>query len=158
MKHKLIVVMATLGLSATLACGGDGKSPIPTAPSSPSTGNPSPAPPAPPAPGPFSQTFTGNVGSRDSVFHQFVAPRDGMASVKLTWADGNADLDLVLTAPSCQALYGPNNNCVELVSSALLTGTEENITYQLTAGQAYRVWVDNFAYSAQAYTIKIDIP
>jgi hypothetical protein len=161
MKNTALVLLATLALITTIACGdGGGKLPSPTSPSSSSPAtNPNPTPaPAPPQ-GPFNQTLTGTVPAFDEAFQQFVAPRDGMATLKLTWADASADLDLVVTDGSCTSLYGADAaNCQQFGVSGRIVGTEETISTALTAGQAYRLWVDNFAHSAQAYTIEIEIP
>jgi hypothetical protein len=58
------------------------------------TPEPTPGPTPSPSPDPaFTQTFTGTAphGSVYWTHHQFVAPRGGTATLKLTWADGLVD-------------------------------------------------------------------
>jgi hypothetical protein len=153
MKNMLRLALTLVALTAAAACGSD----LPSSPISPSTPNPGNNPtPAPPQ-GPFKQALSGNVGARGTVFQAFSAPRSGNASFKLTWTNDANDLEFILTDGSCPDIYGPNANCPYLASAQELTGTLRTMSATMTAGQSYRIWVDNFGYSAQPFTIEIEI-
>lgn len=153
MKNTLRLALTMLTLAAAAACGSDN----PVSPTSPSSQPPPVTNPTPPPQGPFTQTLSGTVGARNHAFQLFVAPRTGTASLRLTWSNEANDLDFIMTAGSCPDIYGPNANCPYLGSSDELTGTLRTFSAPMVAGQAYKLWVDNFGFGAQAYTIQIEI-
>ena len=156
MKNSLRLTLTVLTLVAAAACGSD-NSVTPTSPSSqPPVTNP-PPPPPPPTSEVYKQTLSGIVGARDETFNLFVAPRSGTASMRLTWNNEANDLDFIMTAGSCPDIYGPNAGCPYLGAADELTGTLRTITAEMTAGQSVKLWVDNFGFSVQAYTIEIEI-
>jgi hypothetical protein len=163
----ITIVLAGFLIAASAACGG-GQGPTSPTPSTPApvpTPTPIPVPtptpiPAPTPSGPFAQTLTGIVRHGDGddwlAFHDFVAPRTGTASLTLTWPKGTVDLDLSLTPASCTYVYA--KDCPLYITTNLTTGTTERVTWQMTAGETYRIWVSNFGYEDQAYRIDIELP
>jgi hypothetical protein len=71
----------------------------------------------------------------------------------LTWTDPEADLDLYLTAASCNDY--PPENCTILAASVRETGTSEEVTFTARAGERYRVWVDNWSFEPQSYELTL---
>jgi hypothetical protein len=132
----LLVVL----LAGSAACGGDGG---PTNPSPPGGQDPS------------FQTINGNVQGFQYVAHQYNTSRAGNLTITLTW-QGATDLDLYLTPAACQDVYGPNA-CARLAVSEQIVGNSESIARAVQSGEQFRVWVDNFATSAQAYTLTFDV-
>jgi hypothetical protein len=153
MKNMLRLALTMVALTAAAACGSD----LPSSPISPSAPTPGNNPPPAPPQGPFKQTLSGNVGARATAFQVFVAPRSGSATFKLSWANEANDLEFILTAGSCPDIYGPNATCTYLAAAQELTGTLRTMSATMAAGQSYRIWVDNFGFSAQPFTIEIEI-
>jgi hypothetical protein len=133
----------TAGLIAVLIAGCGGGNGGPTNPSPP--GNDDPA----------FQTMTGNVGAFEYVAHLYSPSRAGNLTITLTW-QGPSDLDLYLTAGACQDVYGANA-CSRLAVSDQIVGNSETISRAVQSGEQFRVWVDNFATSSQAYTLTFDL-
>ena len=79
-------------------------------------------------------------------------------TLRLTWQDPAADLDLYLTASGCtQSLY-PMNACGVLFASNSASGTQETVARTVTNGEQFQVWVDNLHLSrAETYTLSISI-
>ena len=71
----------------------------------------------------------------------------------LVWADPSADLDLYVTDSSCNGY--PPLECTILAASVRETGTSERLSVGVRAGASYRVWVDNWATTAQPYWLTI---
>jgi hypothetical protein len=90
------------------------------------------------------------------VFHDFVAPRDGTATLTLTWANGAVDLDLSLTNAGCGYAYA--KDCTLFVTTNNTTGTSEKVSREMRAGESYRIWVANFGTVDQPYRIDLSIP
>lgn len=167
--NRMTTVFAAFLIAASAACGG-GQGPTSPTPSTPSpvptptpTPTPVPAPiptPTPTPSGPLAQTLTGTVRHGDGndwlSFHDFVAPRSGAASLTLTWTKATVDLDLSLTPTSCSYVYA--KDCPLYITTNLTAGTTERVTWQMTAGETYRIWVSNFGYEDQAYRIDIELP
>lgn len=178
MKKSVIVLLGILTLGAAACSSSADKSPTPTAPSpSPAPAPaptpaptptpvptpapaPTPTPVPPPAPGPaptpppFTQTITGTATRFENVFHALTVPRSGTLSVKLRWTDARDDLDLGLTPASCRI---DESGCELIAESAEGTGNLEQISTQVAAGRALRIWVANGALHTVSYTIEIDI-
>ncbi|HEY7475214.1 MAG TPA: hypothetical protein VH679_09405 [Vicinamibacterales bacterium] len=115
---------------------------------------PSPNPPNPPGGG-SSQTLTGNVSSFGYNEHPLNISQTGNLTVTLTWSGAN-DLDLYLTAGNCPDIYG-QNACTRLVVSEQVVGNSETITRSVQSGDQFKIWVDNFGSSAQAYSVQIEV-
>lgn len=73
----------------------------------------------------------------------------GIYQPTLVWTDPSIDLDLYLTTPDCGY---PPTGCLLAISDA--TGTNsEAVSWPVTAGQTYRLWVDNFTQRTTSFTI-----
>ena len=105
--------------------------------------------PTAPTPQPFNQTIGGSVVGLGYVQHSLNVPRSGNMTVTLSW-NTTADLDLYLTTASCNTY--PPGSCSLLATSDNGT-TTERITRTVTAGEAFKLWVDSFSASSQNYTI-----
>src|SRR5262249_38715337 len=68
----------------------------------------------------------------------------------LVWDDPAIDLDLYLTSPGCPY---PPTSCLLSVSDAVGT-ISEAVTRSVVAGQAFRLYVDNFTNKTTAFTIQ----
>ena len=86
--------------------------------------------------------------------HEFVSPRAGAATFTMKWPNGNNDMDLWVTAADCTRFDA--SNC-QVFAVAAGFSEPEQIAITLTAGQAVRIWVINYGFFAQNYTIDIDI-
>ena len=166
MKTKALVSLVGFLIIGAAACGSNPSSPSTTTPNTPvpNTPVPSPAPapsptPPPPAPSsPFTQTWTGTIGVDGSAWyksHDLAVPRDGGATVALTWANANVDLDLVVTNVGCAYPY--NSSCQVFATSESLHNMPERISRDMKAGETYRVWVANFGSVNQDYRIEVEI-
>ena len=149
MNKSLIVIVALLAITTT-ACG-DSRGSSPTAPS-PSSPVPSPAPT--PAPTPFTQTINGTADRFENAFHQLIVPRSGTLTVRLRWATGADDLDLVVSEGTCRV---DEDGCPGLAESIQGSGSLEQVSIGATAGQTLRFWALNGSPRAVAYTLEIDI-
>jgi hypothetical protein len=144
--------------------------PGPTPPTPAPAPAPSPVPtpsPTPPPSSPFTQTITGTVGADDIEgdiyeegdwikIHAFVAPRDGTATITLTWANAGLNLDLLLTGTACGYVY--HQPCDQYAASEAKRGTVvEQVTREMKAGETYRIWIANFGDVPQQYRLDIDI-
>ncbi len=83
-----------------------------------------------------------------------MAPRDGQATVTLTWPNGLIDLDLSLSDINCTI---NTIQCAISVDSTAFNGTMEQVTYPMKAGEAFRIFVLNFSPSGQSFTVQIEI-
>jgi hypothetical protein len=170
MKKKAIVSLVGFLIIGATACGSGANPSSPSTPT-PNTPLPSPAPaptptpspapaptPAPPA-GPFTQSWTGTVGYEGSAgwykFHDLAVPRDGAATLTLTWANAAVDLDLVVTNVGCTYPY--SSSCQVHGISESLHNMPERVTRDMKAGETYRVWVSNFGEMSQQYRIDVEI-
>ena len=168
MKKKAIVSLVGFLIIGATACG-SGANPSSPSPSTPTPNTPLPSPepaPAPtpgpaPAPGPsapFTQTWTGTIGSGDTdwyKFHDLTVPRDGAATITLSWANATVDLDLVVTNVGCTYPY--SSSCQVFAISESLHNMPERVTKDMKNGENYRVWVTNFGDVSQTYRIDVEI-
>jgi hypothetical protein len=128
-------VRLLLVVGVVLSAGGCGG----TSPTSPTPGTPT--------------TYTGSVTAFGITSHAHTADRAGTATIALTWT-GSVDLDLYVTSTTCTGY--PPDACVLLARSAGTSGQREDLSLTVTAGQALKVWVDNFStQGTAAYTITI---
>jgi hypothetical protein len=119
-------------------------------------GNTPPTPTPTPTPGePISDSVNGNVGPFAYVSHLLNVSREGNLTATLTW-QGSTDLNLYLTAGTCADVYG-SNACERLAVSDQVSGNSEMVTFTVKSGEQYKVWVDNFAQTSQAYVVQISI-
>ena len=72
-------------------------------------------------------------------------------SVTITWNNPAVDLDLYLTDTSCNGY--PPISCTILAASQLNSGTFEQVSLTVQAGQQFLAFVDNFTDQAQTYTL-----
>jgi hypothetical protein len=88
--------------------------------------------------------------------HSLNIPRSGNMTLRLRWT-GATDLDLFLTASSCQTLY-PKPQCGIILASDSAVGAEEVIARTVSAGQTYAIFVDNLSLvNSNTYTLDIRI-
>jgi hypothetical protein len=106
--------------------------------------------------GTFSRTFTGNITALGVAQHAVNATRSGQMRGVLTWASATADLDLYLTAASCNS-YPPGGGCTMLDVADGITGTSETVTRGVTSGEQYKFWVDSFSVVSNDYTLVVTI-
>lgn len=132
-RAALIVVCACLAA----ACGGDGNG---------VTG---------PSNTPFTQTVTGTVSTFGWTRHPLTTTRAGQLTVRLTWTNGGADLDLYLAPTSCTDPYA--SNCTFLARSDAGSGTSEQVQRTVASGESFNVFVDSFAASPQQYSLLVTI-
>ena len=74
-------------------------------------------------------------------------------SVTITWNNPAVDLDLYLTDTSCNGY--PPISCTILAASQLNSGTFEQVSLTVQAGQQFLAFVDNFTDQAQTYTLSL---
>jgi hypothetical protein len=166
--NKSVIALIGILTFGAVACdsGTRSQSPIsPTSPGSPTSPNP-PTPSPEPTPAPFTQVLTGVVGAGDGFGEEeddwvksieFVAARDGMATLTLDWSDGAIDLDLSLTALNCIYVYG--SECQRYEHTDDSTKKPERISRAVNAGETYRIWLTNWAEvnAPQNYRLEIEI-
>jgi len=146
-KTRLVIVLLAAWVGAA-ACGSKN--------SESDGGNTPPTPTPTPTPGePISDSVSGTVGPFAYVPHLLNVSRDGTLTATLTW-QGSTDLNLYLTVGTCADVYGPNA-CERLAVSDQVSGNSEMVTFTVKSGEQYRVWVDNFAQTSQAYVVQISI-
>lgn len=75
-------------------------------------------------------------------------------TVKLRWADGRDDFDLVLSEGTCRI---DEVGCPEIAESIQDSGTLEQVSAEVSEGQVLRIWALNGSPRPVAYTIEIDI-
>ena len=143
-KKRLLAGLLTKGLVAILlaqGCGGSDGNPIPTAPT----------PPTPAG----QTTFTGNVPAFGITSHELAVSRDEALVATLTWT-ARLDLDLYLTDASCTGY--PPDACAILARSVEETGTREELSRSVKAGERYKLWVDNLSRTSGAdYRLDVTI-
>lgn len=106
---------------------------------------------------PFQQTISGSVTAFGTTQHSFTASRSGTMRLVLTWANAAIDLDLYLTAGSCNASY-PLGSCSMLGISDGVVGTTETIERQVGSGEQFKIWVDNFHTTLGSnYSVQVTI-
>lgn len=133
-RAALIVVCACLAA----ACGGDGGNGV-TGPSNT----------------PLTQTVTGTVSTFGWTRHPLTTTRAGQLTVRLTWTNGGADLDLYLAPTSCTDPYA--SSCTLLARSDASSGNSEQVQRTVTAGESFNVFVDNFFSGPQSYSLVVTI-
>jgi hypothetical protein len=85
----------------------------------------------------------------DALFFDISLTQTGTYRGTLVWDDPSIDLDLYLTTPGCAY---PPTGCSIAVSDQ--TGVSTELVVQpVRAGDAYRLWVDNFSNRATSFTI-----
>jgi len=135
-------VLLTCVVVVCAACGGGGGSPA--------------APSPPPPPPPFNQTVEGTVEPFGINPYSLNVPRSGTAQITLTWGDPLVDLNLYLTTEGCNSY--PPRDCDILERSDADVGTSETVTRLVSAGESYRVWVDNVHPTiGQQYSLNLRI-
>jgi hypothetical protein len=139
----LAAALLATALDGAACGGGGGNGPM----------NPSPNPPNPP--GGSGQMLNGTVASFGYTEHTLNVSQTGNLTATLTWSGSN-DLDLYLTAGNCPDVYGPNA-CTRLAASELTEGNSETISRSVQSGEQFKIWVDNFGFSPQAYTVSVEI-
>ena len=74
----------------------------------------------------------------------------------LAWTNGTIDLDLYLTNAACDTY--PPLHCTTLATSEAATGTSETVSRSVSAGEQYKLWVDDFSTTLPSdYTIQLTI-
>lgn len=104
---------------------------------------------------PFEQTINGTIEPGGTTSHSLTTPRGGTLQAVLTWANGQIDLDLYLTADGCNGY--PPEDCTLLDSSTSFTGTQETVQRTVNSDQQYKVWVDSFSGLESNYSIEVTI-
>jgi hypothetical protein len=92
---------------------------------------------------------TDTVSATGAVAFDVVITQSGPYQGMLVWDDPTVDLDLYLTSAGCPY---PPSGCLLAISDAA-TGTTEQVSRSVTAGDTYRIWVDNFSGKAASFTI-----
>lgn len=67
----------------------------------------------------------------------------------LVWSDATVDLDLYLTSAGCAY---PPVGCLLAISDST-GGASEQVSHPVAAGEALRLWVDNFSNRTMSFTI-----
>jgi hypothetical protein len=80
-----------------------------------------------------------------------VMPASGLYRATLTWSDPAVDVDLYLAVPGCN--FYPPLPCLLTVSDAS-TGTMEQISWLVNAGEVYEIWGDNWSNVAAPVTLE----
>jgi hypothetical protein len=113
---------------------------------------------SPTTPSPYTQSVGGTVSAFGTTRHSLTIPQSGNMSLTLTWGDSSIDLDLYLTAASCQQLY-PMNQCnIILASNSAQGAVRENVSRSVSSGETYSIFVDNLNLSkSTSYTLDIRI-
>jgi hypothetical protein len=94
--------------------------------------------------------FTDTLMPSSVVFFDITFTQTGMFQGRMTWIDPTIDLDLYLATPGCGY---PPTGCTVAVSDT--TGTNvEQVAFPVTAGETYRLWVDNFSNRPTSFTIE----
>lgn len=73
--------------------------------------------------------------------HVVTAEGSGALLVELSWNNRNIDLDLHITEADCES--DPLTSCTVLAQSKRILSTRENTGLNVTAGQQYKLWVEN---------------
>lgn len=140
--HAVRVAALAAGLLLAHGCGG-------------TAGPGAPPPPTSPSPDGTTTSFTGTVAAYGIASHEYAPARDGMLTATLAWT-GNADLDLYLTSADCTGY--PPDACAILARSVQETGTREELTRAVRAGDRFKVWVDNLSPTvAVAYRLELTL-
>ena len=92
---------------------------------------------------------TDTVSPNGAVAIDVIMTRTGTYQGSLVWNDPTIDLDLYLTTAGCAY---PPVGCLLAISDATGTNTEA-ISRAVTAGESYRLWVDNFSARTTSFTI-----
>ena len=92
---------------------------------------------------------TDTVRPNGAVAFDVLVTQTGAYQGLLVWNDPAIDLDFYLTSAGCPY---PPVGCLLAISDAQGT-TSETVSRSVTAGQAYRLWVDNFSPRATSFTI-----
>lgn len=83
-----------------------------------------------------------SVTAQRAATHEFV----------LTWGDPSVDLDLVLTDPACTPT---STDCRAFAGSVSPTGTLERFSFFMRQGEAFRLFVINYAHVPQSFQIDV---
>jgi hypothetical protein len=106
---------------------------------------------------PYNETQSGTVAAFGTTYHPLTAARSGQMTIMLT-VNTSADLDLYLTPASCRgANVYPPSNCQMLAVSDRPGAGAESILRSVTAGEQFTMWVDNFSFNPQNYTLTVSI-
>lgn len=92
---------------------------------------------------------TDTVASNGAVAFDLLMSQSGTYQGQLVWNDPTLDLDLYLATGGCAY---PPTSCLLAISDATV-GNSEQVSFNVTAGQIYRLWVDNFSPSSTSFTI-----
>jgi hypothetical protein len=93
------------------------------------------------------QTDTAPVNGAVAI--DIVVAATGTYHGTLVWSDATIDLDFYFTTAGCPY---PPSGCLIAISDRTGTNTEA-VSVPVNAGQAYRLWVDNFSARATSFTI-----
>jgi len=134
MRTTLSPFLAIACAAVLAACGGKGN---PTAPSQPE---------------PTLLTVNDTAPGIGFFEQDVIVQRSGTLAAVLTWATGSKDLDLYLTTDRC-AVLGPN--CTILGSSEAVGTIREELIASVSAGQTYKVWIINRAFTAEPFNLRM---
>jgi hypothetical protein len=93
--------------------------------------------------------LSGTIRPGEFGFFDVTLTQTGVYVGSLTWVDPAIDLDLYLTSPGCPY---PPTNCLLAISDAVGVNVE-TVSRPVTAGQTYRLYVDNFTNRTTSFTI-----
>lgn len=107
-------------------------------------------------PNTYQEVITGTVSVYGLTEHSLGVTRTGDMTLRLTWADASINLDLYLTGPACTG-YPPEDCTLFAVSDAVGT-TQESIKRTVSAGDQFKVWVDNHSQTEPShYSLELRI-
>jgi predicted phage tail protein len=92
---------------------------------------------------------TDTIAPFDFLFFDITLTQTGTYQGTLVWNDPTIDLDLYLATAGCP--YPPTGCTVAISDSSV--GNTEVVSTPVTAGQTYRVFVDNFTNRTTSFTI-----
>ena len=103
------------------------------------------------------QTITGTVDVFGTNIHTFTTTRSGRMTITLSWVNSTIDLDLYLTADTCN-VYPLFGACDVLAQSISGSGTSESVIRTVQNNQRFNIFVDNFSeVLGTNYEIRIEI-
>jgi hypothetical protein len=91
-----------------------------------------------------------------ALFQWTLPPLSGRLTVELTWGDSEVNLDLYLTSPDCNQLY-PLARCAIISRSVATSGTREEVSKMVIAGESIAFHVDNRSQQTQGAALRLAI-
>jgi hypothetical protein len=103
------------------------------------------------------QTWTADFGDVLQADVTITGSGAGTLDATVQWTFATNDVDLVATSTTCSPAAFITDACTLLAEASSTTAKPERISFSVTGGSSYRIWIVNFGPGAESGTLEVGL-